>query len=40
MITSRQEAQTLLAKAKRAVEVSIEEGEEKALQLIPLKEEH
>lgn len=31
---SRQEAQALLAKAKRAVEVAIEEGEEKALTLL------
>lgn len=33
---SRQEAQALLAKAKRAVEVAIEEGEEKALNLLSL----
>ncbi|MDP1586281.1 MAG: hypothetical protein Q8M07_00935 [Prosthecobacter sp.] len=31
---AHQEAQTLLAKAKRAVEVAIEEGEEKALHLL------
>ena len=31
---SRQEAQALLAKAKRAVEVAIEEGEAKALPIL------
>ena len=31
---SRQEAQTLLAKAKRAVEVAIEEGESSAMQFM------
>lgn len=31
---SRQEAQTLLAKVKRAVEVAIEEGEEAAFELL------
>jgi|GEM_PF-2224651 len=31
---ARQEAQVLLAKAKRAIEVAIEEGEEKALNFL------